>query len=160
MRTFSIGETEPIYAAMDNRELWMTSELREKLSNLSWSSPDERHDMMAPNVFKGKLRELREKHPRLFKDEDAEPPLPSAPLSSGTSKEPKPIWVDEILDRVETLQAHVDLWTDRVSQPVKRETEPTPVSQPKKSILGSIPWWLWLTVGLLCGEIYRKIIAF
>ncbi len=153
-REFSIGETEPIYAAMENRELWVTSELREKLRSLAWSAPDEHHDLMVPNVFKGKLRELREKYPRLFKDEDEETPLPPPPPVPESSREPKPVWVDDILNRVECLQGEMELLSGRMFQPAIHETQPAPETKARKNMGKHIPWWLWLTIGLLGGRIF------
>jgi hypothetical protein len=133
---FDIGEKEPIYAAMENPELWVTSESREKLSELAWAAPDE-HKLLAPNLFYGKLRAHREKNPRL-------PEL---------SSEPKPAWVDDILIRVESLQGEMELLSRSVSQPAMRAAQPASKTKLIKGIGVYIPLLLWLTIALFAGKI-------
>lgn len=68
---FKLAETDSdifLDSALHNLNLWQTAENRETLSQLSWSHPDPRSDLMMVNVFRGIERRMRTQHPDWFDD--------------------------------------------------------------------------------------------
>jgi len=63
---------EFVQEAMQNAELWRSSEERKKLHRVAWDSPDPNHDMNMPNLFRAREKLHRQDHPEWFYTEDDE----------------------------------------------------------------------------------------
>ena len=61
-----------VQEAMQNTELWKSTEERERLEEAALDSPDPHSDMMMPSVFRSREKLHREEHPEWFHAEDDE----------------------------------------------------------------------------------------